>query len=58
MKIRPEEAELLHVGGRSGGHTFDEANSRFPDFCERALKRQTVIHRLPSTAISSTRLTS
>ena len=35
MKICPVEAELLHVGGRTDG-TYDEARSRFPQFCERA----------------------
>ena len=34
MKIRPVGAELLHVDGRTDSH--DEANSRFPQFCERA----------------------
>jgi hypothetical protein len=35
MKICPVKAELLHVGGRTDG-TYDEARSRFPQFCERA----------------------
>jgi hypothetical protein len=36
MEIRPVEAELFHVDGRTGGH--DEANSRFSEFSERAHK--------------------
>jgi len=34
MKTRPVGAELFHVDGRTDKH--DEANSRFPQFCERA----------------------
>jgi hypothetical protein len=41
MKIRPVGAELFHAEGWTDGH--DEANSRFSQFCERALK--TVQHR-------------
>ena len=38
MKIRPVRAELFHVGGRTDVQTdrHDEANIRFPQFCERA----------------------
>jgi len=35
MKIRTVEAELFHAYGRSVG--FDEANSRFSQFCEGTL---------------------
>ena len=34
MKIRPVGAELYHVNGQTDG--YDEANSRFSQFCERA----------------------
>ena len=34
MKMRSVGAELFHVDVRTDGH--DEANSRFPQFCERA----------------------
>ena len=38
MKIFPVGAELLHAeSGRTD--RYDEANSRFSQFCERALKR-------------------
>ena len=37
MKIRPMGAELFH-GDRQTDRR-DEANSRFPQFCERAYKR-------------------
>jgi hypothetical protein len=38
MKIRPVGAELFHADRRTDGRTdrHDEANSRFPQFCERA----------------------
>jgi len=38
MKIHPVTAELLHADGRTDGWTdrYDKANSRFPQFCERA----------------------
>ena len=32
MKIPPVEAELFHANGQTDGH--DEANTRFPQFCE------------------------
>ena len=32
MKVRLVEAKLFHADGQ----THDEANSRFPRFCERA----------------------
>ena len=32
MKIHPVEAELFHADGRTDG--YDEANSRFSQFCE------------------------
>jgi len=34
MKIRPVEAELLLVDGRTDGH--EEANNRFPQYKESA----------------------
>jgi len=34
MKIRLVGTELLHVDGRTDAH--DEANSRYPSFCEGA----------------------
>jgi hypothetical protein len=40
IKIRPVGAELFHVDGRRDKH--DEANSRFSQFCERALKGQKI----------------
>ena len=40
MKIRPVAAELFHAGGNTDRH--DEANSRFTQFCERALKKQSL----------------
>ena len=42
MKIRPVGAELFHADGRKDGPTdgnsdgYNEANSRFSQFCERA----------------------
>jgi len=42
MKIRPVGAELFHVVRRTDGRTgesrdsYDEAKSRFLQFCERA----------------------
>jgi hypothetical protein len=36
MKIRSVGAELLHADGRTD--RYDEANSRFSQFCERASK--------------------
>ena len=36
MKIRSVGAELFHADGRTDRH--DEANSRFPQFCERTRK--------------------
>ena len=36
IKIRPVEAELFHVVGRTDRH--DEANSHFSKFCESAQK--------------------
>jgi len=35
-KIRPMRAELFHAGGRTDRH--EDANSRFSQFCESALK--------------------
>ena len=40
IKIRPVGAELFHADGRRDKH--DEANSRFSQFCERALKGQKI----------------
>ena len=37
MKIRPVTVELYHAYGRTDGH--NEANSRFSQCCEGALKR-------------------
>jgi hypothetical protein len=39
-KIRPVGTELLHVDGQTDRQTdrHDEANSRFPQFCERGQK--------------------
>jgi hypothetical protein len=41
MKVRPVGADLFHAEGRmderTDGHV--EANGRFSQFCERALKR-------------------
>jgi hypothetical protein len=34
MKIRPLEAELFHADGQT--ESYDEANNRFSQFCERA----------------------
>jgi len=34
MKICPVEAELLHANGQTD--RYDEANSRFSQFCESA----------------------
>jgi len=39
MKMPPVGAELLHADKRTDGH--DEANSRFPQFCERAQNGET-----------------
>ena len=41
MKIRPVGTELFHADGRADEQTdrHDEANSCFPQFCERAQKR-------------------
>ena len=36
MKIRPVGAELFHLDGRTGRQS-GEVNSRFSQFCERAL---------------------
>jgi len=38
MKIRPVEPELFHADGQTDGRKdrLDEANSRFPKFCEGA----------------------
>jgi hypothetical protein len=38
MKIRPVEPKLLHSDGRTDGRAdiYDEANSRFSKFGERA----------------------
>jgi len=36
MKIRPVVAELFHADGQTDRH--DEANSRFPHFCESDYK--------------------
>jgi hypothetical protein len=38
IKIRPVGAELLREDVQTDGH--DEANSRFSQFCERALKKK------------------
>jgi hypothetical protein len=40
MKIRPKGAELFHADGHTHRQTYryDEANSRFSQFCERAYK--------------------
>ena len=37
FKIQPVSAEFFHGDGWAEGH--DEANSRFSQFCERAVKR-------------------
>jgi len=49
MKIRPVGAELFHLDGRTyvrtdgqTGRLSDEGNSRFSQFCERALNAITV----------------
>ena len=44
MKIRPVKAKLFHAGGGADGRTdtHDEANSRFLQFCERAIKQDNV----------------
>jgi len=49
MKIRPVGAELFHLDGRTYGRTdrqtdrqSDEGNSRFSQFCERALNAITI----------------
>jgi hypothetical protein len=34
MKILPVGAELFHMDGRTDTQTYDEANSRFSQFCE------------------------
>jgi hypothetical protein len=45
MKIRPTGNELFHGDGRTDGrtdgwtHRHDEANSRIPQLCERALQK-------------------
>jgi hypothetical protein len=38
MKIRPVGAKLFHTDGKTDGRTdrYDEADSRFSQFCERA----------------------
>jgi hypothetical protein len=36
MKIRQVGAELFHADGRTDRKIDNEANSRFPQFCERA----------------------
>ena len=40
MKILPVGSEFFHAGGQKDGQTDsekpDEANNRFPKFCERA----------------------
>jgi len=38
MKIRPVGAHLFHADGRTDRHRYDEANSHFSQFCERAYK--------------------
>jgi hypothetical protein len=45
MNIRPVGAELIYADVRTGGRTDrqDEANSRFSQFCERALKPVEII---------------
>jgi len=37
-KIRPLGDELFHADGRMDGNTDDETNTRFSQFCKRALK--------------------
>jgi hypothetical protein len=49
MKIRPVGAELLRADGRTDVH--DEANWRFSQFCESALKIQKP-YRRPSRVSS------
>jgi hypothetical protein len=38
MKIRPLGIDLFYADGETNRH--DEANSRFPQFCERDKKKQ------------------
>jgi len=44
MKIRPLGAEFFHADGQTV--RYDEANSRFSQFCERVLKRLKTIRNL------------
>ena len=44
--IRPIGAELFHADGRTGRH--DEANSRFSQLCERALKSNVLLCYCPT----------
>ena len=41
MKVRPVAAELFHADGQTD--RYDEANSRFSQFCLRAKKKKTHI---------------
>ena len=45
MKIRPVGVELFHADRRTYRH--DEANSRFPQFCEGASKMNYEINTSP-----------
>jgi len=49
MEIRPVIAELFHADGETDGRTDspNEANSRFPQFCERAKKLCNLSQRVP-----------
>jgi hypothetical protein len=50
MKIYPVTAEMFHVEGRTDRH--DEANSRFSQFCESALKRERNVHKERDTEVT------
>jgi len=46
MKLRPVVPELLRADGRTDGQNdrYDDANSCFPQFCERAYKILSFAH--------------
>jgi len=53
MKIRLVGAELFHTGGQTDRHVED--NSRFSQFCERALKLESIYKKCAqgySTAVA------
>jgi hypothetical protein len=44
MKIRPEGAELFHTDRQTD--TYDETNSRFSQFCERAYSTEVSVDKV------------